>query len=58
MNGDRFQMDDHGISWVYRPCPKCRTTKEPQYVCRNLQSIGFFEGWRCGNKGCNYMERD
>lgn len=56
-NRDLFQMDEEGINWVERPCPKCRTKKEPKYVCRNLQSIGFFEGWRCGNTSCKHMER-
>lgn len=54
---DMFLMDEHGINFVERPCPKCRTKKEPKYVCRNLQSIGFFEGWRCGNTSCKHMER-
>lgn len=53
---NQFQVDKNGI-WLERPCPKCRTKKEPKYVCRNLQSIGFFEGLRCGNTTCKHMER-
>ena len=49
-----FRTNGYG-SYTRYPCPMCRTTKEPQYVCRNLQSIGFFEGFRCGNKNCKHM---
>ncbi len=36
-------------------CLNCRTKKEPRYQCRNLPSIGFFEGWVCDN--CGHRER-
>jgi len=44
-------------TWAHKPCPSCNTKKEPYYVNRNLVSIGYFQGFRCGNKQCKHMER-
>ena len=30
-------------------CKLCNTKKDMVYQCRNMPSIGFFEGWQCPN---------
>ena len=53
---DKFQMNEMGFAWAETPCPKCRTKKEPKYQCRNLPSIGFYNGWVCVNCGHREVE--